>query len=327
MCPEDDYKILATLDFGRFRRNSDQLIARLPPTGVSFDPQIDQWGAGHENLASRAKRASRRRRHAGDDAGGQRTASQRGGVHVGSCGASPSISPSAFTADTTFGTHNLYDIGSTMNTYTVNFLEQIMGFSLAGSPITPMGFNGTPGAAGSYGLYLTMQNLTQFIGPPNTYQYLSGSVVLMLDPANNNGLASSTLTGLTFANTGPTGAADDITLATGTLVSGQYSLNPTSLIRSIGDFVQTFQPAAGEGGFFVSPVSPHDMIQLVDTTFPNDIKITPEPSASDPTRSMSVLNGEPGSAVINLLVPEPAPFLLLGSGLIGLAALRRRTRN
>ena len=34
----------------------------------------------------------------------------------------------AFTANTIHGTHNLYDVGSMMNTYTVNFLEQINGF-------------------------------------------------------------------------------------------------------------------------------------------------------------------------------------------------------
>ena len=74
-----------------------------------------------------------------------------------------------------------------------------------------------------------------------------------------------------FSNTGPTGTADDITLATGSLVSGIHFGSPPD-IRSIGDFVQTFQPAAGEGGFFVTPVSPHD-IRLIE-----EILTTPPPA-------------------------------------------------
>jgi len=241
-------------------------------------------------------------------------------------GASPSLG-GAFTADTLEGTHYLYDVGSMTSTYTVHFLEQITGFTLDDAPVATPGLNGTPGAAGSYGLYVTMQTLTQAVGPPDTYHYLSGQVALMLDPGNNDGVASSTLSGVGFSNTGPTGTQDDITLATGTLVSGTFTFGaPNSGIRSIGDFVQTFQPAAGEGGFFVSAVSPHDLIQLIDTTFattPPEIIMEPDPS--DPTLTLSVLNG--GSTVIDFAVPEPASILLFGSGLIGLAALRRRARN
>jgi hypothetical protein len=240
-------------------------------------------------------------------------------------GASPSVSAPAFTADGIVGTHNLYDSGPKANPspvlHTVHFLEQITGFTLNGVPIATPGLNGPPGAAGSYGLYLTMQTLTASIGPPNTYQYLGGQAALKLDPGNNDGAASSTPSGLTFAN--PAGTADDITLATGSLVSGHYTLNPAPNIRSIGNFVQTFQPAAGEGGFFVSPVSPHDMIQLIDTTAPDNIAFPPDPS--DPALQFSVLNG--GTAMIDFLVPEPAWILLLGSGLFGLVAIRGRNRR
>ena len=243
-------------------------------------------------------------------------------------GASPAlVGASAFTADAIEATHYLYDIAPIANPspvlHTVNFLEQITGFTINdGMPVATPGLNGPLGMPGSYGLYLTMQTLTASIGPPNTYQYLSGHVALMLDPGNNDGAASSTPSGLTFAH--PAATADDITLATGSLVSGHYSLNPAPGIRSIGDFVQTFEPAAGEGAFFVTPVSPHDLINVVPTTPPSAIQFFPDPGG-DPTLQASVLNG--GSTVIDFTVPEPTSFLLFGSGLIGLAALRRRARN
>jgi hypothetical protein len=237
---------------------------------------------------------------------------------------------SAFTADAIDATHYLYDECPTALcanpnfTYTVHFLEPITGFTLNGAPVAAPGLNGTPGTAGSYGLYVTMQNQTRDVGPPDNYHYLSGQAALMLDPGNNDGTARSTLSGVGFSNTGPTGTADDITLATGSLVSGKFIFGaPNSGIRSIGDFVQTFQPAVGEGGFFVSPVSAHDLIELIDTTFattPPEIVMETDPN--DPTLMLSMLNG--GSTVIDFTVPEPASFLLLGCGLFGLVAIRAR---
>ena len=61
-------------------------------------------------------------------------------------GASPSVSAPAFTADGIVGTHNLYNIGPIANPspllHTVNFLEQITGFTLNGMPVATPGLNG-----------------------------------------------------------------------------------------------------------------------------------------------------------------------------------------
>jgi hypothetical protein len=236
-----------------------------------------------------------------------------------------------FAADAIDATHYLFDRAPAAITptdiYTVHFLEPITGFTLNGAPVATPGLNGTPGATGSYGLYLVMENQTEAIGPPNNYNYLSGTVALMLDPGNNDGTASSTPSGVGFSNTGLTGTADDITLASGSLVSGKFTFGaPNSGIRSIGDFVETFQPAAGEGGFFVT--LPNDLIQVVDTTFatiPPEIVMEPDPS--NPNFQISMLNG--GATVIDFVVPEPASFLLLGVGLAGFAVvhqLRNRQR-
>ena len=48
----------------------------------------------------------------------------------------------------------------------------------------------------------------------------------MYDPGNQDGAVTSTVDGITFANTGPSGAADDIVLGTGTMASCVASLIP-----------------------------------------------------------------------------------------------------
>ena len=239
-------------------------------------------------------------------------------------GASPSLGGSAFTADAILGTHTVYDVAPIANPspllHTTNYIERITGFTLNGAPVATPGLNGTPGAAGSYGLYLTMQNQVQSVGPPDIYHYPSGQLSLMADPGNNDGAVSSTASGLQFANTGPTGTADDITLATGSLISGHFTRNPVPGVLSIGIFQQTFQPASGESGFFVTPVSLDAAIDLVLTTPVGALQFFPDPS--DPSLQISALNG--GTAAIDLTVPEPSSLVLLSAALGSLLLIRRR---
>jgi hypothetical protein len=248
-------------------------------------------------------------------------------------GASPSLNAPAFTADAIQGGHYLYSAGPKVIPsaiiYTSSFIEPITGFTLGGTPVSTPGLNGTPGAAGSYGLYVRMDLQTLAVSPTDT-EFLGGTVKLMADPGNNNGAVSSTATGgLTFANTSSTGTQDDITLATGSLVSAGLSYNPTPSIARIGDFVETLQPVAGEDGFFVSPNSGDILIEEILTTpvaavLAGEAGVAPDPN--DPSLQISFIDGGLATAAIDLQVPEPPSLVLLGSRLIGLAALRSRRR-
>lgn len=238
---------------------------------------------------------------------------------------------SAFTADTIYGTHWLWSHGPAGSPlvphpgfiYTVNFIEQIQQFSLGGgTPFVPAGLNGTPGAPGSYGLYLEMSAQTEQVGGSQIYDYHSMTMSLMADPGNNDGTLSSTVAGVGFSNTGPTGTADDITLASGTLVSGTYTLNPAAGIRSVGHFKQSFDPAVSEAGFFVTPVSPYAILEEFVTTQNAAFSFVIDPL--NPSLQYSMVNG--GTAVIDLRVPEPASLLLLSSALGLLLIARTRAR-
>ena len=183
-------------------------------------------------------------------------------------GASPPLAGagSAFTADTIYGGHYLWSLGPAGpptvahpgRIFQVDFYEQVQQFSLgSGAPFVPTGLNGPEGASGSYGLYVKMTVEVEQVGAPNIYDYHSLTMSLMADPGNNDGVLSATASGVGFAN----GTTGDITLAMGSLISSSFQLNPTTGIRSIGHFTESFQPSSGEGGFFVTPVSPYTVLE------------------------------------------------------------------
>jgi hypothetical protein len=143
---------------------------------------------------------------------------------------------------------------------------------------------------------------------------------LKADPGNLDGAALATPGGIGFANGGATGAADDITLGTGAMVTGSASLDPATGVRTTL-FVDTFASAPGEAGFFLAPVfGSATFLDFLATTNPGLLQMTPGPGGT----VIQTINGSTGVAQF---VPEPGSIVLLGIGLLGLVPFVRRSRR
>jgi hypothetical protein len=146
----------------------------------------------------------------------------------------------SFTADTINFVGNLTDVPQPDGTHLADRIEQVTGFSLNGHAVTPAGF-GT-----DYGLYFEFVDHNTSDFPPT---FLSIDVTLKADPGNLNGQVVSDTSQTGFTNTGPTGQADDIILAHGSLVDGMLFLDGTTAPPTlIGTEVDTFTPEIA--GFF-----------------------------------------------------------------------------
>ena len=228
-------------------------------------------------------------------------------------GSAPPLIGGAFTADTMSYNSYVHSVVQPSGNYVSERVAVINGFSLNGLAIVAPGFNS------SYGLYFDFTD-TGVSAPPNPLTFASSTFSLKADPGHLNGAPSSTFGGFGFANTGATGVADDITLATGSMVIGTSSFDPVSGARSTR-FVDTFVPAPGEQGFFVAPAFGTSVNIEFDTTAPAGALVsTPGPGGT----TIQTINTGFGSAQ---LVPEPASAGLLGAGLLGVLSLRRRRRR
>jgi hypothetical protein len=215
----------------------------------------------------------------------------------------------AFTADTIKTEDFLNSVSQPDGTFTAHRITEITGFGLHDNPIAPAGFDS------SYGLYFQFTDTGH--GTPSGFPiFTSIDFTLKADPGDHNGAVSVTPGGIGFANTGPTGAADDITLATGSLVSDSSFFDTTTFVFH-GDFVETFEPAAGQAGFFRSGGSA--LLNFASTNS-DQLIMTPGPGGTTITTY-----GGSGSVIGSAqFAPEPASLALLGTALGGLVLMRRR---
>jgi hypothetical protein len=213
------------------------------------------------------------------------------------------LAGSAFTADTINQTEYVRDDGIAPTR-----VVQITSFSLnGGSAFTPTGLGS------SYGLYFAAVDHGIAGPPPHILTFTAIDITLKADPGNQNGAVISTPSEFHFTNTGPTGAADDIVLATGSLVSGALFLDVAAGILN-SDNVNTFVPIVA--GFFQG-----------GTGFLHNV-------AANPASLLMVTPGPGGTSIINfngifstaqfIQVPEPQAIMLLAAGLLGLGLVRQR---
>jgi hypothetical protein len=168
--------------------------------------------------------------------------------------------------DTLNASNFLREVSQPDGSAVLHFLMPVTGFQDNGQQVAPAGFGK------DYGLYVTI-DATHPAGQTGVGGLFSSlNLTLWADPKNDAGTPNvSETSGPSFSN----GMANDIVLATGTMVSASVSLDPATMTRSADD-VLAMTPTLAGTLLLGESIQSGSLLEVKTTTPPADFSTIPQ---------------------------------------------------